>query len=191
MSESSDDEYDNYDGNDKKTLRCTECRFKINDPICRYQSASWGGYPIPMYDQSNIRGFRINDKQYCILCYGYFIGSSNTVGKLEKQNEKLEKSNYELTNKLKTTEIERDQSNTKIKELEKQIEDMIYYAPDGPGYSKAKEHFDELVIDQENKKPSEELIEDQNEGFDDKIKLLLFSIRGLITQIWHESLDPL
>jgi len=166
MSESSDDEYDDYSDyggyggfyysdygigissygeNNKKAPRCTECRFRINDPICRYQTANWGGYPIPMYDRSNIKGFKFENKPYCILCYGYIIGISNTVDKLERQNEKLEKSNKELTNKLKNTESERDQSNIKIKELEKQIEDMIYYAPEGPGYSKAKEHFEEQI----------------------------------------------
>ena len=32
----------------------------------------------------------------------------------------------------------------RINKLEKFIEDMIYYAPGGPGYSLAKEHYDEI-----------------------------------------------
>jgi len=56
-----------------------------------------------------------------------------------------ESSNNYLENQLKNTEKERDDALKRIAELEKQIEDMVNYAPGGSGYQTAKEHFDNLV----------------------------------------------
>ncbi|ARF12177.1 hypothetical protein Klosneuvirus_3_312 [Klosneuvirus KNV1] len=141
----SDSDYDNYRlfdfgsrYTDNYLPKCDRCHFRIDEPICRVKETNWGSQPIPIFDRSCMDGFEYENTIFCIACYGYLVGNSNIVPKLQKQNIKLE-------NKLNQTEKEKTDALNKIKILEKEIEDMKFYSLEGLGYQQAKEHFEDLV----------------------------------------------
>jgi len=72
------------------------------------------------------------------------------VTELQSQNNNLVKlidqSNdiTHLKNKIKKVESENKKLKERVVQLEKKLDEMIYYAPEGEGYNEAKEDFDKL-----------------------------------------------
>lgn len=83
-------------------------------------------------------------------------GLYNQINYFKEQYRIAEQGKTLALNALKVLEKEKEDALNKVNELEKQIEEMKYYSLNGPGYQQAKEHFEELVIEQEGQQELEE-----------------------------------
>ena len=130
--------YDNYGDNN----RCDSCG-RLADPA-RYDDDDriYTQYSLP-HNFESPKHLMQGATKLCPLCFSYMA-----AGKLETKEikiEKLRKENIYMKEQIKELESKTIIQEQKIHELEDEIYNMRYYAPNGPGYHEAKEHFETTI----------------------------------------------
>lgn len=106
--------------NNNITIGSQHINYNINCGQCHVSLSESYRYELKM------NGLCINETSYCTPC---LLSNIKSVEELKQKNKDLEERMNEL------------------EKLVNELSDMIYYAPNGPGYEAAKKHFDSLKID--------------------------------------------